>query len=517
MKPVLNLNQPFFILSAFILVVLGVGGACNRASSKPSDLMTTPNGSDVPAPGTASNVNKYMYSPPTRIPGVPILTPTPDPPHAVPTPRSGPDQYTVKPGDTLRLIAEAHGVSIEKIMASSRLSDPNVLSIGQVLTIPVPTPVGRAPEFKVIPDSELVNGPYSSPFSVEDFVSSQGGYLADYHENVNGERLSGVQIVALIARNYSINPRLLLAVLEYQGGWVTKPKPETVALDYPIGLQDLDMTGLYKQLSWAANELNRGYYLWKVNAVNNWILADGTVVAPSATINAGTAGVQNLFARLDGLQEWLVAIYEDGLAVTYNQFFGFPFDYTFNPIVPVDLTASLLQLPFEAGVTWYLTSGPHGGWGSGSAWAGLDFAPPGEKEGCLRSNDWVVAIADGLIIRAENGAVVQDLDGDGLEQTGWTILYMHIESLDLIQANTFLHAGERIGHPSCEGGVSTGTHVHLARRYNGEWIPADSSPPFVLDGWVPISFGSEYNGGLRRNGQNIEALDERSPNNEIKH
>lgn len=506
---------PFFILSAFILAVLGVGEACIRASSRPSDLMTTPSGSDVPAPGTASNVIKYMYSPPTRIPGAPILTPTPDPPHAVPTPRNSPDQYTVKAGDTLRLIADAHGVSIEQIMEASSLSDPNVLSIGQMLTIPVPTPVGRAPEFKVIPDSELVNGPYSSPFSVEDFISSQGGYLVDYHENVNGEHLSGAQIVALIARDYSVNPRLLLAVLEYQGGWVTKPKPETVALDYPIGRQDPDMTGLYKQLSWAANELNRGYYLWKVNAVNNWILADSSVVVTSATINAGTGGVQNLFARLDNLQEWLVAIYADGLALTYSQFFGYPFDYTFDPIVPADLSQPVFQLPFEPGVTWYLTSGPHGGWGSGSAWAGLDFAPPGEKEGCLRSNDWVVAITDGLIIRAENGAVVQDLDGDGLEQTGWTILYMHIESRERVQVNTFLRAGERVGHPSCEGGVSTGTHVHLARRYNGEWIPADGPLPFVLDGWVSVGFGSEYNGGLRRNGQNIEALDERSPKNEI--
>jgi hypothetical protein len=32
--------------------------------------------------------------------------------------------------------------------------------------------------------------------------------------------------------------------------------------------------------------------------------------------------------------------------------------------------------------------------------------------------------------------------------------------------------GDRIGHPSCEGGAANATHVHIARRYNGEWIPA---------------------------------------------
>ena len=33
--------------------------------------------------------------------------------------------------------------------------------------------------------------------------------------------------------------------------------------------------------------------------------------------------------------------------------------------------------------------------------------------GCIPSDDWVVAMANGLIVRADNGAVVQDLDGDG--------------------------------------------------------------------------------------------------------
>jgi murein DD-endopeptidase MepM/ murein hydrolase activator NlpD len=127
----------------------------------------------------------------------------------------------------------------------------------------------------------------------------------------------------------------------------------------------------------------------------------------------------------------------------------------------------------------------------------------------------VVAIADGLIVRAGNGAVVQDLDGDGFEQTGWTVLYMHIESRERVRAGTHLQAGERIGHPSCEGGVSSGTHVHLARRYNGEWIPADQDLPFNLDGWISTGTGYEYDGFLKRNGETVEAWEGRDPKNEI--
>jgi hypothetical protein len=119
-------------------------------------------------------------------------------------------------------------------------------------------------------------------------------------------------------------------------------------------------------------------------------------------------------------------------------------------------------------------------------------------------------------VRADNGAVIQDLDGDGLEQTGWVILYMHIESRDRVAPGTFLKAGERVGHPSCEGGLASGTHVHLARKYNGEWIPADQSLPFVLDGWVSRGTGDVYDGYLEKNGKTIEAWEGRSPDNIIK-
>ncbi|MBI3152947.1 MAG: hypothetical protein HYZ21_12490, partial [Chloroflexi bacterium] len=64
-----------------------------------------------------------------------------------------------------------------------------------------------------------------------------------------------------------------------------------------------------------------------------------------------------------------------------------------------------------------------------------------------------------------------------------------------------------IGHPSCEGGVSNAAHVHLARRFNGEWIAADGPIPFSMNGWVSSGDGIEYNGFLTRGSQSIEAWD----------
>jgi len=59
---------------------------------------------------------------------------------------------------------------------------------------------------------------------------------------------------------------------------------------------------------------------------------------------------------------------------------------------------------------------------------------------------------------------------------------------------------DRLGHPGCEGGVSNGTHLHLARTYNGRWISADGEIPFNLSGWISGGEGYEYNGWLLRDG-----------------
>jgi hypothetical protein len=68
-----------------------------------------------------------------------------------------------------------------------------------------------------------------------------------------------------------------------------------------------------------------------------------------------------------------------------------------------------------------------------------------------------------------------------------------------------LEAGDHIGHPSCEGGSSTGTHIHIARKYNGEWILADSAIPFNIEGWVPKKEDVPYEGTLTRYEKTVTA------------
>jgi hypothetical protein len=162
-------------------------------------------------------------------------------------------------------------------------------------------------------------------------------------------------------------------------------------------------------------------------------------------------------------------------------------------------------LPFEEDVLWAFTGGPHAAWSAADVWAALDFAPASDINGCYESNAWVVASMSGLVVRSVNGVVVIDQDGDGYEQTGWTLLYLHIATRDRVELGTWVEVGDRIGHPSCEGGRSTGTHIHIARRYNGEWLPADGALPFTLSGWVARRGNNAYEGWLIRGDEIVYA------------
>ena len=498
-----------FLLSAFILA------SCNRPTAtpvSPYDPFAPVSGTELaPAPiqtGEIISATKTPIGPtPTRAPITVVIpkrssnlsftSPTPDAPHPLPPPREYVDQYYVQPGDTLGSIAQSYGITLDALMQANGLNESSILSVGAVINIPpVITDPNPGSSFKIIPDSELLYGPVSTQFDLAAYLKNRNGYLSNYVQDVDGEYLSGAQIIMRVAQNYSVNPRVLVALLEYRSGWVTNPIPENI--DYPLGNYEEYYAGLYRQAAWAADSLNRGYYLWRVNAISTVPLADGTYVPLDPTINAGTMGVQYFFSKFNDRAVWDEDVSARGFFQTYNVLFGYPFNYDIGSLLPLNLTQPPMRLPFADGVTWSYTGGPHGGWDSGSAWAALDFAPPGEGGGCAMSEAWIVAVADGLIVRAENGAVVQDLDNDGYEQTGWNVLYMHIASQDRIQPNTYVYAGEVIGHPSCEGGFSNATHLHLARKYNGEWIPADGNVPFVLDGWVSSGDGVEYGGYLTR-------------------
>jgi murein DD-endopeptidase MepM/ murein hydrolase activator NlpD len=422
----------------------------------------------------------------------------------VPEPSPPPQVYAVKHGDTLYAIAGRFGCDVDDLIQANGIANPNALQVGQELRIPSTT-IDTGPSARLLPNSEFVNSPAYLDFDTATFCARRGGYLCSYQENVGGQMLSGLEIVNLVVHHYSVGPRLLLAVVEHESGWLTDPNPSGSAL----GRRNGGWATLHQQLAWAADTLNEGYYDWRGRGMPLKIWGDGTATRYAPTLNAATAGLQYFYSLNTSRSEWQVLVGEGpgSFIETYRKLFGDPAQYAIVPLVPADVTCPTLALPWSKGELWFYTGGPHGGWNKGSGWGAIDAVPDEGYLGCQVASAWATAAAPGLVIYSQDGEVMVDLDEDGHEETGWVLFYLHLSNQGRVPVDTRVKQGDHIGHPSCDGGFSESTHLHFARKFNGEWIAADGPLPLVLSGWQFHSSGSAYEGTATRGGQQRTACE----------
>ena len=159
----------------YLLILLGVMVLSTSCVRTQSGIFSFANSSPTAPPPTETLAPLAALLPPTRVPGSPILTPTPDSPHDIPSLRLQASEYTVQSGDTFGHIANIYGISMDTLATANPDVNPDVISVGQVLEIPAPTPGAAGPDFKIIPDSELVYGPVSATFDITAFVKSHNG------------------------------------------------------------------------------------------------------------------------------------------------------------------------------------------------------------------------------------------------------------------------------------------------------------------------------------------------------
>jgi LasA protease len=450
----------------------------------PPPLATGPTQGTVPTPTQARNERPF---PITEAPGAAF-------------------EYTARPGDTLEALALRFGVETAQIVSLPPLPAGGYLPIGQELQIPNVLQA-MSPGGDLLPDGELVYSPTAADFDAQSFVSSAGGYLSRYYETMeDGAVLSGAAIVQRVADENSVNPRLLLALIEIRGAWVYGSPADADGLKHPIGFRIPGRTGLYQELTVAATQLNRGYYGWRLGTLIETTDADGRTVRWNPSLNAGSVALLHLFALLSGSDRWMGAIEgAQGFSARYQAMFGDAWGRAeaAGPVLPADLEQPILELPFAPGERWSLTAGPHNAWTSGTPRGALDLSPITSEDPCAVSARWVTASAPGVVVRAEDNVLALDLDGDGHESTGWVLVYYHLADDGLIASGIQVATGDPLGHPSCEGGRATGKHVHLARKFNGEWLAADGPVPFFLSGWRAVADARNYYGSLVRGEEQV--------------
>jgi LysM repeat protein len=170
---------------------------------------------------------------------------TPIPPTPVPAPTSGRPNYapgelvdyTAQSGDTLPALAKRFNTTEEEIRAANPIIplDATTMPPGMPMKIPIYYLALWGTAFQSIPDDAFVNGPSQVGFSTSAYVASTNGWLKDYREYIADDWRTGAEMVDYVATNYSISPRLLLALLEYQSGALTQP--EQPSGKYLLGLR----------------------------------------------------------------------------------------------------------------------------------------------------------------------------------------------------------------------------------------------------------------------------------------
>ena len=145
------------------------------------EAAASPTPTPTPAPATAT--------PSTT--AVPTYTPTPVPPTATPLP-GGQVKYTVQPGDNLFRIALRHGTTVEAVASANDITNPALIYVGQVLT--VPSPGGQQPP---VGGTTYVVKPGDNLFRIALRYNMSYIYLAQYNNIANPANIYVGQVIRI--------------------------------------------------------------------------------------------------------------------------------------------------------------------------------------------------------------------------------------------------------------------------------------------------------------------------------
>ncbi len=353
----------------------------------------------------------------------------------------------------------------------------------------------------ILADGQFVYGPNVGEFGTIEFLRS-----------LNSPLLPCATILEDKANYYSINPRVLLTVLELQSGLVTR-ESENIGLEHIVGYKDA--TGCSEQLEILTEDMVEYFYARlydgssKADAQITLTLSTSEQVQITASANAGTLAILESLAPLSSKEQWqaLTSIENtDGFVQTWLRLFpeSDPLDSSNQILAPTAPPTSLLKFPFACGDTWSFSGGPHGNDGTCSGVvSAVDFAP-GVGYCQIPTNRWIVSPADGTVSSVSCSGCLVKINHQG----GWGSYNYHVANPQVSSGQSVYqdqHIGNPSTKPSCGGGCggcpgsATGTHVHYALMYNGAFYPIEGT---ALENWV-VHGTTCYNGYLEKDGQQI--------------
>jgi LysM repeat protein len=184
-----------------LTVVMLASAAC-----LPEDAVRPPSALGSPA-ASAATAEPAATPLPTRLPIVPgQIMP-----------------YAAQSGDTLEAVASHFNTTVDGIRVANASLPREVTTLppGQVIRVPTYFAPFTGTPFRILPDSDVVNGPPVEGWDLAQEVDRAVGTGLFRGYTLGGFR-EGWQVVDKVAQRYSVNPRILLALLEYRTGGVTR-------------------------------------------------------------------------------------------------------------------------------------------------------------------------------------------------------------------------------------------------------------------------------------------------------
>jgi hypothetical protein len=291
------------------------------------------------------------------------------------------------------------------------------------------------------------------------------------------------EVIDFHAHFYSVNPKLLLTLMEVLGDAWNDPDKARL----PFGSDSISGDDLYRQSDWLAQSLATHFYAYR-QGHNDPIILDNQARfwLPA---NAGSYAIAKTVMQLAPASRWESILAKDGELVSlYRRFFGPTPSQPTRPLVVT--TEPVWSLPFVVEGAWYFTGGPHAYDGEvTNPWSSVDLQPQDIAGTCNVSNDPTRSVADGTVTYAAGNWIVIDHGG------GWQSTYYHQE-ID-VTVGTVVNRGDPISRSSCAGCPGCGSHVHLNTRLNGVFQAIDSKS---FNCWVVHQGATQYAGSMTRDG-----------------
>jgi murein DD-endopeptidase MepM/ murein hydrolase activator NlpD len=311
---------------------------------------------------------------------------------------------------------------------------------------------------------------------IQHFLDASPGPLKEMRFQVGRRSHTFADVLVCLSSLYSLNPRLVLALLEQQSHLLSTANPSAEQMALAMGFEEKHRRGVYGQVRWAALEMRLALRDYAVRApaapLPSLVFADGTQRAVSPTISlsryvlsrvlAPTTTPDHLPSKLETFRQTYTHLFGDPRTPPTDwprpssPFLTRPMERPFRVTSFFDHETPLLH---ENGTT-------HSFWGqadptlSYDGHTGWDYA--------MQPPDRVLAAAAGTVVFAGNSndgcaeparAVILD------HANGYRTLYWHLHTIE-VERGEEVAAGTVLGVAGASG-CAIGPHLHFQVQYLG--------------------------------------------------